>query len=256
MIKKVSFLAFLFWGFYACAQTLLPQDYIIAHAGGGIDGQTYLNCLEGIENALKHQVKYIEIDLAETSDGHIVAVHDWHHFNGMTEGEDSSALTLKDFKKRKILNKYTPVSVDDIKMLMLENENWILIADKIENYGKLLEQLPFPKRIMVETISFKNYHEALASGIVYPVFSKRLSEDSDIDLLHKELKENHVQIMTVGEGFYFKNKEFLRLLRKEGMKIILFSPQVISDSDMVKKEAGVYFDLIYSDFCFPDKPCE
>ena len=194
--------------------------------------------------------------MAETSDGHIVAVHDWHHFNNMTKGEDSSVLTLKDFKKRKILNKYTPVSIDDIKRLMVEYENWILIADKTENYKKLLEKLPFPERIMVETISFKDYHKALDAGIIYPVFSKRLSEDSDIDLLHKELKENHVQIMTVGEGFYFKNKEFLKLLRKEGMEIILFSPQVIADQSIVKKEAGVYFDLIYSDFCFPDEPCE
>lgn len=44
------------------------QDYV-AHGGGAIDGYTVTNSLEAVENALSKGVKYIELDLQQTSDG-------------------------------------------------------------------------------------------------------------------------------------------------------------------------------------------
>src|SRR5690554_7339671 len=46
----------------------------IAHAGGTVEGYQYTNALEAVENSLAHGYKLIEIDLSETSDGHLVGV--------------------------------------------------------------------------------------------------------------------------------------------------------------------------------------
>lgn len=55
-------------------------DYpLIHHAGGGIEGNTYTNSVEALENTLR---KYpdkcvVEIDFLRTSDGELVCCHGW-----------------------------------------------------------------------------------------------------------------------------------------------------------------------------------
>ena len=49
----------------------------VAHAGGGIDGQTYTNSKEAIQANIKKGFAFIEIDFVWTRDNQLVALHDW-----------------------------------------------------------------------------------------------------------------------------------------------------------------------------------
>jgi len=50
---------------------------VIAHAGGGIEGNPYTNSEEALFANLKDGVKVFELDFAKTLDGKWVCTHDW-----------------------------------------------------------------------------------------------------------------------------------------------------------------------------------
>ena len=52
----------------------------IAHAGGGINGLTYTNSVNAIEQSILNNFKLIELDLLITEDKMIIASHDWKSF--------------------------------------------------------------------------------------------------------------------------------------------------------------------------------
>ena len=53
-------------------------DYnVIAHAGGGIDGNIYTDSLEALNQSYQNGTRLFDIDLRFTSDDEIVLRHDW-----------------------------------------------------------------------------------------------------------------------------------------------------------------------------------
>lgn len=50
---------------------------LIAHAGGGINGDTYTNSLEALNHNIEKGYTFFEIDLSLTSDNIPVCIHDW-----------------------------------------------------------------------------------------------------------------------------------------------------------------------------------
>jgi len=68
---------------------------LIAHAGGGINGLKYTNSLEAMEQSIEHGFKMVELDLLISSDGRIVAVHDWKTFHEMTNSNNTGSISYK-----------------------------------------------------------------------------------------------------------------------------------------------------------------
>ena len=52
----------------------IPNN-VIAHALGGLEGYSYLNCLECFEYGYKRGFRFFEMDFLETSDGKLVGMH-------------------------------------------------------------------------------------------------------------------------------------------------------------------------------------
>lgn len=59
------------------------RGIMIAHAGGGLEGQTYTNSLTAMDHNYKAGFRLFEIDLALTSDGALVCAHDWRSVSGV-----------------------------------------------------------------------------------------------------------------------------------------------------------------------------
>ena len=104
---------------------------LIFHAGGQIQGHTYTNSLEAVEKTLAENAGggcIIEIDLAHTSDGALVCVHEWSDaFLNQKE-----AVTLEEFLARKIQGKYTPLTAEQLLEIMAENPQMYLVTDMKE----------------------------------------------------------------------------------------------------------------------------
>ena len=74
----IAFLLLVGWSLFAIKNKKLDnQPQLIAHAGGGINGLTYMNSLEAIDLNYSLGLRYFEIDFSWTNDDRLVCIHDW-----------------------------------------------------------------------------------------------------------------------------------------------------------------------------------
>ena len=96
---------------------------IIGHGMFGIDGTTYTNSKEAFLNGYKNGLRVFEIDLELTSDDKLVLVHDWNNYNYIPSS--------KEFLKQKIKDKYTPLNIEDILLILkIYPDVWFITDSK------------------------------------------------------------------------------------------------------------------------------
>lgn len=143
------------------------QDYV-AHGGGAIDGYTVTNSLEAVENALSKGVKYIELDLQQTSDGKLVATHDWSTFR-MQTGADlvgDIPMSFDEFRRALIYERFTPLTADMIDSLFAVHKDAFLVADKMDDAELIVASFPnIRERIVVECFSTASYKRCSDAGL-------------------------------------------------------------------------------------------
>lgn len=82
---------------------IIGSNKYLAHALGGIDGQTYTNSKEAIENSYNKGVRLFEVDVKLTSDNKLVCVHGWSKKDyevklGITYNEENSIMSYEQLK--------------------------------------------------------------------------------------------------------------------------------------------------------------
>ncbi len=174
----------------------------IAHAGGCIDGVFYTNSLEAIDHAISCGIKIVELDLVLTTDGDIVAAHDWPSFHAATGHKgDSCAICTSEFRARKIHGRYTPVTAAMIDSVMVAHPDIYLMTDKISDPG-ILQQLPHRKRIMVEAFTLHDYFALKKMGF-YKVFYSQSPEPYQSVLARRKQQSSDTPAPPVPERYTF-----------------------------------------------------
>lgn len=112
---------------------ILEQRFI-AHALGGIDGKKYTNSLEALNEGYDNGIKLFEVDLSMTSDNVMVARHDWDEFlykqlEQEPKNDKYEPLTEEEFKSMRINNIYTPLTFEELLMIMEEKKDLFIVLD-------------------------------------------------------------------------------------------------------------------------------
>lgn len=113
------------------------QPFLIAHAGGAINGRTYTNSLEAFEFNYASGHRFFEVDFSWTTDGNLVLIHDWtktflQWFNA------KGIPSLKQFKSIKMRHGMTQMSLDDLYIWLSIHEDAYIITDiKNDNLAAL-----------------------------------------------------------------------------------------------------------------------
>lgn len=97
---------------------------LIYHAGGAIDGGSYTNSVEAVENTLREGNRFIELDFRYTSDQQLICNHDWRDV--FLEDRE---LTLEEFTASKIQGKFTPLTAEHLIEIMREHPDMYLVTD-------------------------------------------------------------------------------------------------------------------------------
>ena len=105
----------------------------IVHALGSIDGVAYTNSKEALEYSYEAGNRLFECDLIMTSDGQIVACHDWEFWNRVANQNNSAGgdyiPELEEFMSCKIMGKYTPLSGNDIVRFLKDHPDMYIVTD-------------------------------------------------------------------------------------------------------------------------------
>ena len=230
----------------------LGVDSLIAH-GGGIGNFFYTNSREAVEDSLKKGFQFIELDMVETSDGRIIAAHDWKHFKSLCgcSRVDASPLRLEEARTLKIQGKFNVLADEDIGKLMEEHPQMVLVVDKMRNYRLLLEKIPYPDRMIVEVFSTADYRQALEAGVKYPAYCIW----SYLSLL--EAQDMSFPIVTCRTSLY--NWPFgeglIGRLHEHGTTILLYrNGSIDCDApEFLEKHLGTDFSKVYTNCHAPVK---
>lgn len=144
---------------------LNDNKYYIAHAGGSIDDHIYTNSKEALLFSIYHGYKYIEIDLQLGADSSLLAIHnikEYHHMTGDTITKDPPSLI--EFKSKKILNKYTPMTINDV-IEIRELHPFCLITDKTDDPDIINKYFSQDKKnLIIEVFSWQRYNKLTNDG--------------------------------------------------------------------------------------------
>lgn len=219
--------------------TSFEQDkkIIIAHAGGGAKN-TYLNTLEATLQSIQKGFKYIELDLLKTTDGDLVAAHDWIRFHQLTGyPSQQSPISVTECKKRKILETQTVLTSEEINNIFIQNKDVYLVTDKIRDINLIKEKFPmFLDRIIMEVKFPTECISAQNKGIKYCAFS--FDEKYGINEEDSLLVTIPLRDVEKYEGFFLKHPNMQALVYTVNTKDMA---QKILNYPFIR---GIYTDVL------------
>jgi glycerophosphoryl diester phosphodiesterase len=187
MIGLVSFFALGCNLGYLLSQNDRPlHPKYIAHAAGGINGQTYTNSLEALNLNYRQGGRLFEVDFDLTRDGVVVAIHGWEaadDFIGGTEHKQYSHHAFKTFKRR---DGFTQMDIDRVAKWLAAHPDAYIIPDvktegkNIEVLKKILTKYPqLSRQIIAQIYNFNEYEPVRELGFEHIILTGYRMKDKD-----------------------------------------------------------------------------
>lgn len=221
----------------------------IAH-GGGVGKYLYTNSKEAVYDSLQRGFQFIELDIIETDDGHLLAAHDRDYFCKLTGLPLGSSLKSTEVKDLKINGEYTVLLGEDIYRIMKSNPEMILVTDKITNYQLLMKEIPLPDRIIIECFSPHGVVQAKKCGFVHAAYSlfcpSQLSFSGRIGM--------KLHIMSDSLFFDFPGMErHIQQLHKSGVCVMMYGGRC-DDASQMHHHLGKSMSKFYVGKYAPNQP--
>lgn len=228
---------------------LSNKNYYVAHAAGALNGYRYMNCKEAFIQTINNGYKYIEFDLGLTKDSVLVCIHDWKLFHKMTIQDtlNEQPITVNEFRARKIYNKYTPLTIEDV-ITIRKKKPFVIVIDKTPKVDILNKYFTQERNnIMVEAYTISDYKLLKKAGYT-PMLSLnrfdyyKLIKYFILSPLIKRQKVDRICINTAS------NMKSLRMLKRlSNCKIAMHTS---NSPSFFKEHLGKEIDLIYTDFLY------
>lgn len=230
------------------------ESSFIAHAGGGFKDVTYSNSRESVIESIQKGFKLIELDLLETSDGFIVAAHDWKTFKENCldfKGQvDNNPITYQEFNECNYqINSinFTKLNEENINKIFNNNTDLYLVTDKIRNYKLLSKKFSFKERIIPEIFTIYGYISSKFYGFERPIFPFKKYN-------FFVQKFFNVRLINISYKDFIKNKEKVTNLFNKGLEIYVYTS---NDKTFIENNINKNITGIYTDFWnFNMKRCE
>jgi glycerophosphoryl diester phosphodiesterase len=199
-----------------------PHRYI-AHAGGQIDGRRYTNSREALDLAYENGLRLFEFDLIKTSDGHLVAAHDWDWWRNAARSTTTEP-THQQFKELLLFEAYQTLDLADLDRWFAEHADSYLVTDKVTDFAGLLDGFAHNSRLIVEVFSVDDFRRARKEGVRHPMLSLGAAlgndgEDEIISLLQAE----PVKFAAVSRKDVRRTKEMLARMRRNETCVYVFT---------------------------------
>ncbi|MEZ8500451.1 glycerophosphodiester phosphodiesterase family protein [Vibrio splendidus] len=228
------------------SEIIVNSGGLIAHAGGGINGLKYTNSLEAMEQSIEHGFKMIELDLLISSDGRIVAVHDWKSFHEMTNSNNGS-ISYKEFESKIIYDKYKTLNISTAIDILDENDV-VLVTDKIKNIALLSKYIIDKDKSIIEVFSTDKYNEAIELGFN----NVALNIDLNTPFILEWIDLNKIKAVTYrGDNLGSLGSEYKKAIELSSMGV---SSMIYSTNDLDLdgiKASGIGNFALYVDFVLP-----
>lgn len=152
---------------------------MVAHAMGGIEGLTYTNSYDAFVANYEKGFRVFEVDLLLSSDGKLVARHEWGEGFTQQLGEQDklaadrqgAVLTHAEFKAAKIQDIYEPLDWIDVLELMEQYPDAYIVTDTKQSTSEEIQRIF--KQIVDEA---KSKNPELLERIVPQIYNRAMWE--------------------------------------------------------------------------------
>ncbi|MBE0340101.1 glycerophosphodiester phosphodiesterase [Paenibacillus sp. 28ISP30-2] len=194
---------------------------VISHAMGAVDGLAYTNAREAFMNNYKKGSRVFEVDLMFTSDGHLVARHEWtESFTEQMQQEQAvgkeqggKPWSYEQFKNTPIYGSYTPVDWNDVLDLLEKYPDAYVVTDTKEQdpaqikqlFAQLTRQAQEKNPELLSRIVPQIYDEEMLRTLrsIYPytsiIYTLYATEDTD-DQIIRFVQQNDLTAVTLPEN--------------------------------------------------------
>ena len=164
----------------------------VAHAGGGIDGETYTNSIQAMDLNYSKGFRFFEIDFNTTSDATIVCVHDWARFRTLANKDDLDvALSFAEFEAlngRHFTHKRC--TLETLAEWFGEHQDTFLITDvkdnNLESLEVILNQIPNSDTVVIPQIYTPDeYDWVVSAGVKKIIWTLYRSPLTEFQILNK-----------------------------------------------------------------------
>ena len=174
---------------------------LVAHAGGAIYGFRHTNALEALEESYSNGFQLIEIDFEWTSDGKVVAIHDWEPMVRRLFMTEPKVLSLKEFKELKVFQDLTLIDLDDLVNWLKTKDDVYIVTDMKTDNLKFLRLISesykdIQNQIIPQVYSFEEYAPARDMGYENVILTLYKTDYED-ERIVKFAEENSVFAITM-----------------------------------------------------------
>ena len=237
---------------------ILSSTPIIVHAMGQFDYQNYLNCLEGFLTAYSMGCRVFEADFRLSQDGSLILSHALNDDNSPRQ----ITATKEAFLTNPIQGRFTPLSFEDILLLMDRYQDICIVTDTaftdMEMYEELLREMKeygnisLCNRLIIQVYSEQMFQD-LSEAFGFPHYIYTLYEtDFDGSMAKFESAaafcSNH-GIIGITMWDYLWNESFSDVAGKYGIKCYVHTVNNRTDAIQLLS-TGV--NAIYTDELYPD----
>lgn len=216
---------------------------LIAH-GGGVGPCLYANSAEAVTGALSKGFCFIELDLLKTKDNHLLAAHDWETFCELT-GTEAQPESLAAALQLRIAGNQRPLSGSMISTLMQQHPELTLVTDKVSDFELLLQEIPYPERMIVEVFSPQDYVRALNAGILYPAFCISHS------IALQQAVEHQYPLVTISVELFQQHLNTMRQLHRQKVCIMVYGTEELDAQQFIREHSGISASMIYTSTISP-----
>lgn len=166
---------------------------LVAHAGGAIYGFKLTNSLEALEESYKNGFELIEMDFEWTTDGEVVAIHDWGPMVERLFMIEERILSLEEFKNLEVFMDLTLLEFSEIVDWLEDKGEVYIVTDTKADNKKLLEYIienhkKIQNRIIPQVYSFEEYKLAKQLGfnnIILTLYRSNYTDEEIIEFAKK-----------------------------------------------------------------------
>ncbi len=247
--------ACLLWSVLGSAAWADPYPRVIAHGGGSVQGEPGTNSLEALEQSIADGYRYIELDMAFTSDGKVAMLHDWESATGYYLGIASSkAISYRQYTQCSILNRYTPLTLDSLAEVLRANPQISVITDTKEDNLALLshiadEQPDILPQIIPQIYSYEECAPVQALGYERVILTLyKMPQERDGHRIARFVKEHGLFAVTMAAET--AGTGLAKTLQSYGVAVYVHTVNSLADTVRMLN-LGAYG--IYSDRLLPDE---
>ncbi len=224
----------------------------IAHAGGEINGVKSTNSLNALNENYKKGFRLFELDIIETSDGKMVAAHDWKMWSRFTDYTGALPPSHAEFMKHKIYGDYTTLDLKGINKWFKTHPDAILVTDKVNDPVAFANQFVDKDRLIMELFSVMAIEKASENGINCMISQSPLMKLKGDKLNFLEV--NNIKYVALSRRIIASQTKLMLKLRDKGIKVYVYNVNFDPGKDekyVHENEIGLVYGM-YADKWFLD----